>query len=99
MGRNQLRRRSSWGSTSFTLKGSFFTRKGLALLLWIGLNASQVVWSAEDTSIVNESTYKVKLAEGQEQIVYRGSPLFYQDKGVWKRIDPNWKISGEASDE
>lgn len=56
-----------------------------------------ITHAADDTVIINEATFRIRLADGQEQMVYRGAPVFYKDSlSQWQKIDPNWKISGDT---
>jgi len=66
------------------------------LFLVLVLSGVEKLSAQEDTTIINESTFKVRLVNGQERIVYRGSPVFYKDFSQWKKIDPNWKMSGDT---
>jgi len=66
------------------------------LLFSMVLSLTEELLAQEDTVIINESTFKIRLVNGQERMVYRGSPVFYRDFGQWKKIDPNWKMSGDT---
>jgi hypothetical protein len=68
-----------------------------AVLLSILCGLAVRAFAQQDTFIINESTFKVRLAMNQERMVCRGNPVFYQDSiGEWRRIDPNWKMSGDT---
>lgn len=69
------------------------------LLFWFGCAHHEwgITYAADDTVIIDEATFRIRLADGQEQIVYRGAPVFYRDSlNQWQKIDPNWKISGDT---
>lgn len=68
-----------------------------AVLLGILCVLAVQALAQQDTVIINESTFKIRLAGNRQKMVYRGNPAFYRDTtGIWKNIDPNWKMSGDS---